>query len=162
MADAILAAFVLGPLLLTFLLKSNAALSFLALCAGFVVISFAGSDLQNLTGQLNFSIDSSLVNLFLLILPFVLTLLITRKSFSKKGGLVLHGLIALCAGALLALIGIPLLSESVRANFANSDLWTNLQKIQASIVGAGVFLSLVVLWAKSLKKPSVKDRKHKK
>jgi hypothetical protein len=54
------------------------------------------------------------------------------------------------------------LSESVRANFANSDLWTNLQKIQASIVGAGVFLSLVVLWAKSLKKPSVKDRKHKK
>jgi hypothetical protein len=72
MADAILAAFVLGPLLLTFLLKSNAALSFLALCAGFVVISFAGSDLQNLTGQLNFSIDSSLVNLFLLILPFVL------------------------------------------------------------------------------------------
>jgi hypothetical protein len=126
MADAILAAFVLGPLLLTFLLKSNAALSFLALCAGFVVISFAGSDLQNLTGQLNFSIDSSLVNLFLLILPFVLTLLITRKSFSKKGGLVLHGLIALCAGALLALIGIPLLSESVRANFANSDLWTNL------------------------------------
>jgi hypothetical protein len=162
MADAILAAFVLGPLLLTFLLKSNAALSFLALCAGFVVISFAGSDLQNLTGQLNFSIDSSIVNLVLLILPFVLTLLITRKSFSKKGGLVLHGLIALCAGALLALIGIPLLSESVRANFANSDLWTNLQKIQASIVGAGVFLSLVVLWAKSLKKPSVKDRKHKK
>jgi hypothetical protein len=162
MADAILAAFVLGPLLLTFLLKSNAALSFLALCAGFVVISFAGSDLQNLTGQLNFSIDSSLVNLFLLILPFVLTLLITRKSFSKKGGLVLHGLIALCAGALLALIGIPLLSESVRANFANSDFWTNLQKIQASVVGAGVFLSLVVLWAKNLKKSSVKDKKHKK
>jgi hypothetical protein len=152
MATVILAALVLGPLLLTFLLKSNAALSFLALCA----------DLENLTGQLNFSINSSTLNLVLLILPLVLTLLLTRKSFTKKGGLLLHGLIALCAGALLALVGVPLLSDSVRANFADSNLWTDLQKIQASVVGAGVFLSLVVLWAKSLKKTSLKDKKHKK
>lgn len=152
----------LGPLLLTFLLKSNAALSFLALCAGFVVISFAGSDLQNLTGQLNFSINSSTLNLVLLILPLVLTLLLTRKSFSKAGGLLLHGLVALCAGALLALVGVPLLSDSVRANFADSNLWTNLQKIQSSVIGAGVFLSLVILWAQNLKKASSKDKKHKK
>jgi hypothetical protein len=162
MADAILAGFVLGPLLLTFLFKSNAALSFLALCAGFTVISFAGSDFQSLTGQVNFSINSGTLNLILLILPLTLTLLITRKSFSKKGGFILHGLIALGAGALLALIGIPLLSESVRANFANSTLWSDLQKIQASVVGAGVFLSLVVVWAKNLKKSSIKDKKHKK
>jgi hypothetical protein len=161
MDTAILAAFVLGPLLLTFLLKSNAALSFLALCAGFVVISFASSDLENLTGQLNFSINSSSLNLVLLILPLVLTLLLTRKSFTKKGVLVLQSLIALCAGALLALIAVPLLSNSIRANFANSSLWTDLQKIQASVIGAGVFLSLVMLWAKEFKRPKLKDKKKK-
>jgi hypothetical protein len=129
MADAILAGFVLGPLLLTFLFKSNAALSFLALCAGFTVISFAGSDLQSLTGQVNFSINSGTLNLILLILPLTLTLLITRKSFSKKGGFILHGLIALGAGALLALIGIPLLSESGSFLKFGSSVGKKSQKI---------------------------------
>jgi hypothetical protein len=86
MADAILAAFVLIPVVLAFLLKSNAASSFLALCAGFVVISFASADLENLTGQLSFSINSGVMNLVLLVLPLLFTLLFTKGKV--KNGLV--------------------------------------------------------------------------
>jgi hypothetical protein len=161
MADAILAAFVLTPVVLTFLLKSNAAYSFLALCAGFVAISFAGADLENLTGQLSFSINSSLVNLALLILPLLFTLLFTNGKSKKGIGLAIHLAIALCAGGLLALTGVPLLNESLRSNFSNSDLWSQLKNIQAAVIGAGVFLSLVVTWTKALKKTKDKGKKHK-
>jgi hypothetical protein len=162
MADAILAAFVLTPVVLTFLLKSNAASSFLALCAGFVVISFAGADLKNLTGQLSFSINSGTVNLTLLVLPLLLTLLFTKGKAKEGVGRIIHLLIALCAGGLLALVGIPLLSESLRSNFANSNLWSKLKDFQGTVIGAGVFLSLVVTWAKALKKSKDKGKKHKK
>jgi hypothetical protein len=161
MADVILAVFVLTPLVLAFLLKSNAASSFLALCAGFTVISFAGVDLKNLTGQLNFSVNSGILNLVLLILPLIFTLLFTKGSVKSGFGRIIHLGIALCAGGLLALVGVPLLSESVRANFASSKLWEDLQNIQAGIIGAGVFLSLVAVWAKALKKSKLKDKKHK-
>jgi hypothetical protein len=160
MADAILAAFVLAPVVLTFLLKSNAASSFLALCAGFVVISFASADLANLTGQLSFTISSGIVNLVLLILPLLFTLLFTKGKSKNGFGRVIHIAIALCAGGLLALAGIPLLNASVRGNFASSDLWSQLQNVQGIVIGVGVFLSLVVTWAKALKK-SKKDKKHK-
>jgi len=161
MADAILAAFVLTPVVLTFFLKSNAASSFLALCSGFVVISFAGADLKSLTGQLSFSINSGILNLVLLILPLLLTLLFTKGKAKSGFGRAVHLAIALCAGGLLALTGIPLLSDSVRANFSNSDLWVKLQNVQAPVIGAGVFLSLVSVWAKALKKSNLKDKKHK-
>jgi hypothetical protein len=52
------------------------------------------------------------------------------------------------------------LNESIRANFSSSELWSQLQNVQGIIIGAGVFLSLVVTWAKALKK-SKKDKKHK-
>jgi hypothetical protein len=160
MAEAILAAFILTPVILAFLLKSNAAYSFLALCAGFVVISFAGADLENLTGQLSFSINSGILNLTLLILPLLFTLLFTKGKAKAGFGRIIHLAIALCAGGLLALAGVPLLNESLRANFAHSDLWSNLKGIQGPVIGAGVFLSLVVTWAKALKKSKLKNKKH--
>jgi hypothetical protein len=160
MTDAILIGLVLLPAVITFLLKSNAALSFLALSAGFVAISFASTDLQNLTGQMSFSIDSNTLNLLLLSVPLLLTLLVTKKSTKGQPKLIIHVLIGLGAGGLLALISVPLLSSSLGQNFASSDLWTQLQKIQASIVGAGVFLSLVVIWVENLKHHT-SGKKHK-
>jgi hypothetical protein len=161
MANVILAAFVLGPLLLTFLLKSNAALSFLALCSGFVVISFASSDLKSLTGQLNFSVDSSILNLVLLILPLVFTLIFTKGKAKSGFGRIIQLIVALCAGVLLALIGVPLLSGSLSADLFKSSAWEDLQKAQAAIAGVGVFLSLMVVWAKNLKTLKDKDKKRK-
>jgi uncharacterized membrane protein YozB (DUF420 family) len=161
MADVILAALVLGPLLLTFFLKSNAAMAFLSLCAGFAVISFASTDLENLTGHLDFSINSSVLNLVLIGLPLIFTLLLVRHAFTGKVGMVLHCLIALATGALLAVIAVPLLSDSVRANFADSKVWSDLQKVQSEVIGAGVLLSLGVVWVNGLKHHKPAKKKHK-
>ena len=161
MENAILAGLVFAPLALTLLLKSNAALAFLSVCASFVVISFASADLEDLTGQLQFSIDSSILNLIIIGLPLLLTLLLTRRAYNKKLGMILHSLTALAAGGLLAFITVPLLTELVNINFSNFDAWSQLQNFQGAIIGAGVFLSLVIIWTSSLKKPHHKDKKHK-
>jgi len=158
MPDVVLAVLIFSPLALTFLLKSNAALGFLTLCASFVLITFASADIKNLTHDLSLKLTGSTINLILLVLPLVLTLLLTRKSFTGPFKLALQSLAALCAGALLALVSIPLLNRSIRANFDNSWGWTNLQKIQTPIIVAGVVLSLLLVW---IGKYSHSPKKHK-
>ena len=160
MPDVILASLVLVPLLVVFLFKSNAALGFLTLCASFVVISFSNIDIKDLTKNLSFQLTSSTFSLIILIAPFVVTLLLNRKSFSGQLKSVLQYLTAICAGALLALVAIPLLNESARLNFANSWGWDNLQKIQTPIVIAGALLSLFLIWFSKTSAP-VKSKKHK-
>jgi hypothetical protein len=157
MTDAVVAVIVLVPLAITFLLKSNAALAYLSLCASFVLITFASADIKDLTKSLSFQLNASTLNLIILILPVTLTLLLTRKTFSGSIKLVLHSVAALCAGALLALVSIPLLSLSTRQNFADSWGWINLQKIQTPVIAAGVILSLLLIW--SAKHPHAKKHK---
>ena len=158
MPDVILAILIFAPLAVTFLLKSNAALGFFSLCASFVVISFTNIDIKDLTKNLSFQLTSSSFDLIILIVPFVLTLLLNRKAFSGKLKSILHYATAVCSGALLALVAIPLLGESARLNFANSWGWNNLQKIQTAVVVAGAALSLVIIW---FSKTAVPAKKHK-
>ena len=146
MADIILAVLVFAPVALTFFLKSNAALAYLTLCGAFVLITFGNADLKQLTGHLDLSLDSGTLNLILLALPVVLTLLLTRKAFSGQLKMTLHLLTALCAGGLLALVAVPLLNASSRADFVHNWGWNNLQRIQTLVIAAGFVLSLLIIW----------------
>src|SRR3954471_20968739 len=112
MADIILATLIFAPVIFILALKSNAALSYLVLCGAFTLITFGSADLRDLTGHLDLRLDSGTLNLILLVSPLLLTLLLTRKSFSGQIKTVLHSATALCAGALLALISVPLLNAS--------------------------------------------------
>ncbi len=161
MADAVLAVLIFAPVLITFVLKSNAAVSYLVLCGSFALISFGNTDIQNLTGQLNFKIDSNTINLILLISPLFLTLMLTGRSFSGQIRMALHLLTALCAGGLLALISIPLLNSSLRTDFSNNWAWTDLQNAQAPIVAAGLVLSLVLIWFSHHPKHAKRHKHHK-
>ena len=158
MPDVILAILVFAPLATVFLLKCNAALGFLSLCASFVVISFTNIDIKDLTKNLSFQLTSSTFSLIILIVPFVLTLLLNRKAFSGQLKAVFHYATAVCSGALLALVAIPLLGESARLNFANSWAWNDLQKIQTATVIVGAALSLVIIW---FSKTNLPAKKHK-
>ena len=158
MPDAILATIILTPLALTFFLKSNAALAYLALCGSFVLISFAGSDIKDLTGTLKLQIDSGTANLAILIFPFLLTLLLANKAFSGKGMFLAQLAAALLAGAFLALVGVPLLNEASRTDFSGSWTWENLQKAQTPVIVAGVSWSLLLVWFGGFKHA----KKHKK
>ncbi len=138
------------PILLTYFLKSNAALSYLALCAGFVLLSLTTNDLQKLLDHSNLvRVSTDLLGLILLISPPLLTLLFTHKSIKGQSNILIQLVPALFMGALLALIAVPLLNESVRSNFTGSSLWSELQKIQPWVIGIGTVISLALVWSES-------------
>ena len=160
MANAVLTAMLLTPLVLTFLLKSNAALGFLTLCAGFVLSTSVIGDLKQLLSEINLSTAESTLALIILIAPTVLTLLLTRKSTSHKALLGMQLLASLGIGGLLALLAGPVISESTSLDITASQFWKDLQSAQSGIVGGGALVSLLLLWITHLKHPKVK--KHKK
>ncbi|PJE65481.1 hypothetical protein COU91_01380 [Candidatus Saccharibacteria bacterium CG10_big_fil_rev_8_21_14_0_10_47_8] len=158
MTDVLLAALTLGPLLVSLVLKSNAALGFLALSAGSVVVTYGGNDISSLIKQIGLGpYSTSAVELVLLIIPLAVTLLLTRKSVAKRSKYYFQAVAALCTGGLLALAAIPLLSNTMQTSFSASDIWINLQKVQASVVGVGALCSLFLIWFGGLK-----HSKHKK
>jgi hypothetical protein len=159
MSDALLATLILLPAALTFVLKSNAAVGFLALCGGFAAITLSGSDIEHLLGQTKItSLTSNNVDLALLILPLLLTLLFTYKSVPSKGRRYFSMLPALCAGGLLAVVAAPMLSDALQTNLSSSAFWHDLQNIQSYIVGAGLLASLLLIWSGGLGKHG---KKHK-
>ncbi len=151
MSDFLLGVMILGPLVLTFLLKSNAALGFLVLCAGFVLSTSVIGDLKHLLSQLNLSTTSSTIGVVLLTVPLILTLLLTRRSAGRGIKFWLQLVAALAAGGLLALSVGPILGSSSQFDVTTSSFWPNLQKIQSEIIGIGALVSLLLIWFGGIK-----------
>ncbi len=159
MTDAVLLVLIAAPVLLTYFLKSDAALSFLALCAGFVLSTSVVTDLKHLLSETNLSLTDKTLALILLLVPLILTLLTTRRSAGKGFKLYLHLLTAVCVGGLLALSLGPIINTASSVDLAHSQVWDKLQNAQSILIGAGAFLSLILVWHKSLKHGS--SKKHK-
>lgn len=159
MTDVVLAVLIFGPLALTFLLKSNAALSFLALCVGFVVSTSAIGGLKQLLSQVNLSVTDSTLATILITAPLIITLLLTRRANTKGMKFWLQLVIALCAGGLLSLSLGPVLVSSGQFDITSSNLWGDLLKIQSWVIGGGALLSLLLIWSKSVNKKG--STKHK-
>ena len=159
MTEVLLAVLILLPAVLTFLLKSNAALGFLALCGGFAVITLSGSDIEHLLGQTKItSLTSNNVDLALLIGPLLLTMVFTYKSVTSKNRRYFSMIPALCAGGLLAVVAAPMLSDTLQTNLSSSSFWHDLQNIQSYIVGVGLLASLLLIWSGGMAKHG---KKHK-
>lgn len=146
MPDVILALLVFGPLVVTYFLKSNAALSFLALCVGFVMSTSIVGDLKHLLSETNLSVTNDTLAAILIALPFLLTLLLSRHGHARGPFFVAQLAAALAGGGLLALSIGPLLTSSSQFNITSGGAWNNLTKIQASVIGIGGALSLVLIW----------------
>lgn len=152
MADAVLASLVFAPIVLTYFLKSNAALSFLALCVGFVLSTSVVGDLKHLLSETNLSVTNDTLGIALITVPFLPTILLSRSAHKKGMFFLLQLIAALACGGLLVLSVGPLLSDT-QANVFGSSFWTQLQKVQAPIIGAGALVSLMLIWAGNLKRP---------
>ena len=149
------------PLVLTFVLRVNAGVIFLALCTGSVISQFVSGDaVQIVNSFFPKSVDTSatVVQLILLLLPAALTILFMRRSMTGVKTLV-NILPAAGSGLLTALLAVPLLSAGTRYNIMASKDWSVLQQFQSVIIGAGAFVSLLVLW--STKPRRDKKGKHK-
>ncbi|MBX4188501.1 hypothetical protein KW792_00165 [Candidatus Saccharibacteria bacterium] len=162
MTDALLATLILVPLVLTFFLKSNAALGFLALCGGFAAITLSGSDIEHLVGQTKItSLTSNDVDLLLLAVPLLLTLFFTFGSSGGKNQRWLQLLPALCAGGLLAVVAVPMISDLLNTNYNDSQVWKQLQNAQSYVVGVGLLSSLLLVWSNGLRHAKSHRKKHK-
>ncbi len=150
MSDVLLAIFLFGPLAITYLLKSNAALGFLSLCAGIVLSEFVAGDVQGLLQHFNYWLDVSRLGLILLILPPLATLILARHNLGKFPKSLAQLLAALALGGLLALEAMPMLN-SINYNFASSTLWSDIQNLQSYIIGIGAVDSLLLVWLGSFK-----------
>lgn len=159
MSQALLVVLVFLPAVLTYLFRSNAALSFLALCGGYSVITLSGSDIQHLFGQTKItSLTSNNIDLILLLAPLILTLMFTFRSVLSPKLRLAQIIPALCAGALLASVAGPMLSDLAAQDISSLSAWKSLKNAQSWAVGAGLISSLFLIWTSGF----VNAKSHKK
>lgn len=159
MTDIILAAIVFMPLVLAFLLKSNGALTFMAVCVGYVLTSYASSDFNTMLEHFGIgTLGASVAGLILLGVPLLLTLLFTRKSIVRSS-LPIHAVSLLCAGFLAAIAAAPFLTE-FSVDPSSSAMWKETQQFQGIIIGIGAVFSLVLVWMMKTKHHDDKKKKH--
>ena len=148
----ILGAIVAIPVVLLMILRVNAALVFLSLCLGDVLVQFVAPDTQsfaNLFSANNLSLEhpaNNTIKLGLLLLPVILTTIFMIRTVRGKTKLLLNALPAAGVGLLGALLVVPLLSYSLQSNIIDSSLWHQVLKAQVLIVGGSAVVCLMVLW----------------
>lgn len=161
----ILGALVFAPVLLIAALRSNAAIAFMGLCVGSVLVTYTTSDVASVVSGL--SPKTSLtttqwVQLILLVLPFLLTLWFTRKSV--RGAKQFFNLLpALSSGLLFTLLAVPLFSPGLRHNLRAQEVWHQLTNLQTTVVLLGALLSLAFLLSshRALRRAEEKRRQHR-
>jgi hypothetical protein len=162
-----LACIVLVPVILMMVLRINAALVFLSLCLGDVLVQFVANDTSEfltlhasklpqqaaVTGNAN-------IKLALLLLPVLLTSIFMIRTIHGTSRLVMNLLPSAGVGLLGALLVVPLLPSGLGHNVLDSSLWLQVQRAQDVIVGASAVVCLFVLW---LQRPKTGgSRKHGK
>lgn len=151
------------PALGVFVMRSNAAIVFLALCAGNVLLKYLGEDALLLLHSFvphGSVVYDEVLSIALLLLPAFLTAIFLRKSLSGPKALI-NLIPALASGCLVAFSVVPLLSEITRNNIMDTHLWSVLTQFQDLIIGVGILTSLFLLWASSKKPKEHKKKGHK-
>ena len=163
-----LAAIVALPAILLMVLRINAALVFLSLCLGNVLVQFVASDASSWLTTFTSSKTTTVVTttngnikIFLLLLPAVLTAIFMIKTVQDGPRLLLNLLPSVGVGLLGALLVVPLLSPGTSHDIIASDLWFQAQQAQNIIIGLSALVCMVALWMQRPKTGGHKHKKHK-
>ena len=147
-----LALIVIVPAIGLYLLRVNAAAVFLALCLGYVLVSFDSHNAHRLTNALahnnipvHLQLSSVAINLGLLLAPAALTLLLQIKSVNGRRKF-LNILPSVAVGLFAALIVVPQLPGSVMESVISTKYWAQLTHYETDIVGIGAVISLLFYW----------------
>jgi hypothetical protein len=161
-----LAIIVLAPIALLMLLRANAALVFLSLCLGDVLVQFTANDtssfLTTFSGShtiTSVTTSNSNIKIALLLFPVVLTTIFMVRTVQGGSRLLLNILPAAGVGLLGSLLVVPLLPPDMAHDIIDSSLWHQAQNAQVLIVGASALVCLMVLW---LQRPKAGKHRHHK
>lgn len=161
--DIVLIVATLLPAALLVALRINAAIVFLSLCLGQVLVEFVAKDADSLISFVapnTASMSSSTLYLIMLLLPVVLTSLIMLFSVRGKAKATFNTLPALATGALLVLLAVPLCTPGLRSAIYGLSFWQQLNDAQAMLIGAGAFISLLMLWTQRKRTHAADAEKH--
>lgn len=148
----ILGTIVVLPIVVLLLLRINAALVFLSLCLGDVLVQFVAPDANNFFALFSahgfgaYSTGGNTVKLVLLLLPALLTTVFMIRTVKGKFRLLLNILPSAGVGLLIALLAVPLMSVGLQHNIVSSTLWLQAQRSQDLIVGSSAMVCMFVLW----------------
>jgi hypothetical protein len=159
----VLAGLVVVPIVVLFVLRVNAALVFLSLCLGDILVQFVGKNAATIisnTGR-NVQVTGTAIDLGLLVAPAVITTVLMVKTVNGHKKL-LNLLPAAGTGLLTALLVVPLLSSNLANNILQSKPWHDIQSIQSGIVAASALICLFFLLLQRPKHSSEKESKHHK
>ena len=161
-----LALFVIGPALGLYLLRVNAAPVFMALCLGYVLVSFdshnahrLASDLTHNNMPVHLQLSAVAINLGLLLAPAALTLLLQIRSVSGHRKL-LNILPSIAVGLFVALIVVPQLPGSIMESVIKTKYWSQLTRNETDIVGIGAIIALLFYWLSMAHKEFKQFRHH--
>ena len=156
----LIAAMVVAPVVLLLLLRVNAAIAFLSLCLGSVLVRFVGNDAQSFVNLFSASraVSGYGLSLALLLVPAVFTTLIMVGTVRGKTGRLLNLLPALSAGLLAALLAEPLFSPGLRGAILATSIWQHVQQARALVICLGAVISLLFLWLQRPKRGEKEKR----
>jgi len=164
----VLALIVLVPVVALMVLRVNAALVFLSLCLGDVLVQFVAPDANSFVTLFSAHVPKGVdtgnntIKIVLLLLPVILTAIFMIRTVGGYGKLALNLLTSAGVGLLGGLLVVPLLPPGLSYNIIDSPLWSQVQRAQDLIVGVSALICLLVLW---LQRPKTghgsKHGKHK-
>jgi hypothetical protein len=156
-------AIVAAPLIILSVLRINAAMVFLSLCLGEVLVLFVSKDATSTVGILNSTghANAGLVSLGLLIVPAILTAFCMIGTIKGSLKLIFNALPAISCGALLLLLAVPLFAPGLQASMRSTVVWEQVQGLQTIVVGASALVSLIFLWFLRPKHKHEEGKKHK-
>jgi len=136
------------PFVVLMFLRINAAMVFLSLCLGYVLVQLVAKDSNSLISFLapGQSVSRTTWELGMLFAPAVLTSVFMVFSIHGHVKAALNALPAAGFSVLALLLAVPLLTPGLRGAIESQHLWQYINRAQALIVGASACISLLFLW----------------
>lgn len=155
----LIAAMVAVPVFILITLRINAAIVFLSLCLGSMLVQFVGNDASSF---INLFSTSKLVmhlgaSIFLLLLPAVFTMVVMIGTVRGKFRVLLNILPAVAVGAVWLLLAVPYFTPGLQAAVKGTSTWHDIEKVDTLIVTTSTVVSLLFLWLQRPKRSSHED-----
>jgi hypothetical protein len=151
------------PAVLFIMLRVNAAMVFLSVCLGVVLVEFVAGQANEMIAlfapRIN-SVSRMTLELILLFLPAVATAIFTLFSVHGRVKVLLNAVPAVAASMLAVLMAVPLLPRGLRFALEGQPVWRMLSKSEALVVGLGALVSLFFLWSQRASFKHHDKRKH--
>ncbi|HEV7454598.1 MAG TPA: hypothetical protein VGO07_05050 [Candidatus Saccharimonadales bacterium] len=147
--DLILIVAIAVPVLAMTILRVNAAMVFLSLALGTMLVQFLApfaKDLTNIITPRTGSVSDSTITLGFLLAPAIITAIFTVLSVSGRVKVMVNALPAAASGLLAVLLAVPLLPKNLSAGLESQHAWHILSNAQPLVVGVGAVMSLLFLW----------------